>query len=94
MAIISAVIMAIDASTLTMTYDDTDVSPDPDVDIDTAALIRFVLVADVALRVEVFRGGRASPWRTWTVAPGTFAQDAGGPVKVVGDIPRLSMGTV
>lgn len=94
MALISTVIMAIDASSLTMVYDDTNVSADPAIDIDTAELIRFILVADVPLRGEIYRGGNPNPWRTWDVQPGTYEQKAGGPVKVVGDIPRLWMGTV
>jgi len=77
-----------------MFYDDAKRDPDPQIDIDPCDLDHFELDTDQPIKGELWRGGSPNPWREFDLPTGFHTVNAGGPVKVVGDIVRLWIGTV
>ena len=69
-------------ASLTATYDDV-----------TLAITRFNLTCSKAVEVKVWRTGQ-TPWREFTVTPGSYQYDAGGPVQNWSDITLVRLATV
>ena len=70
-----------DAS-LTATWDDV-----------TLALTRFNLTTAATVEVKLWRTGQ-TPWREFTLPPGSYQYDAGGPVQNWSDITLIRLATV
>ena len=81
-------------ATLTVTFNDTPAPPPPtrpggwpDYD-----LVRFNLTCSKAVEIKLWRTGN-TPWREFTVPPGTYEYPAGGPVQKWSDITLVRLAT-